>query len=487
MRNREGNENVAPVRDGSQNTSLLNAADKFSSILTERRVKVKQVDEEEEEEEDSPEENEEDEKENAMNKLKALLGPSKSKKKSQPKNSHPTATLRKSLSHNENENSSTDFLHVLSKMKRDLFHKLDITGKVDEDEEDDVSRIFYEGRDGQNYTIKVLEDFFDNLKSKAKQLIHHYESGPEKQKPVAQPPQKKEKEEEPTAEERESDKDRIRRKLMESKKPSAKQSATDKQNLKNLLNSSKPKKTEVNDINDVIKVDSQVLNYGIVNPGKLLGSILVITNTSDEEHTIEMSLDSKTVTYDRTEVIKNKEFEYLDELTSEEIELTEKELTEYTTEEARSNALEKKRRYIDNSENKSECWFIENPRTKDLTKKITLKLGPKCEQEFIVVLKTLQPKHKSLSLSFLNLVLPEIRDNPKYKEKRIEKEGNEDISLSEATKNSNLQVMLCGVIDPPNIQCVKQVYDVDIKRNKVPLALKPVSGTQKFRIPFKNT
>jgi len=32
--------------------------------------------------------------------------------------------------------------------------------------------------------------------------------------------------------------------------------------------------------------------------------------------------------------------------------------------------------YIVNSEIKSQSWFIENPYSKDLTKRITIKLGP---------------------------------------------------------------------------------------------------------------
>jgi len=46
--------------------------------------------------------------------------------------------------------------------------------------------------------------------------------------------------------------------------------------------------------------------------------------------------------------------------------------------------------------------------------------------------------------------------------------------------------MLCGVIDPPELICTRQVFDKGIKQNIVPLALKSASGTQKFRIPFKN-
>lgn len=42
------------------------------------------------------------------------------------------------------------------------------------------------------------------------------------------------------------------------------------------------------------------------------------------------------------------------------------------------------------------------------------------------------------------------------------------------------------MIDPPQLICTKQVYQVANKHNVVPIALKPTSGTQKFRIPFKN-
>ena len=43
---------------------------------------------------------------------------------------------------------------------------------------------------------------------------------------------------------------------------------------------------------------------------------------------------------------------------------------------------------IVNSEMKHECWYIENPVSKELTKRITLKLGPNAEQEFIIVLRS---------------------------------------------------------------------------------------------------
>lgn len=47
---------------------------------------------------------------------------------------------------------------------------------------------------------------------------------------------------------------------------------------------------------------------------------------------------------------------------------------------------------ISNSELQYNCWFIENPVSKELQKQITLKIGPQMSQEFIVVVKA--PKNK---------------------------------------------------------------------------------------------
>lgn len=41
--------------------------------------------------------------------------------------------------------------------------------------------------------------------------------------------------------------------------------------------------------------------------------------------------------------------------------------------------------FIKNSEYIHEAWFIENPVSRELTKRITLKLGPMAQQDFIIV------------------------------------------------------------------------------------------------------
>jgi hypothetical protein len=332
------------TEDDMQKQSLNGNSD-TSGVLTERRSQIKYSFDEEEE--DSPEENEdEDEKENAMNKLKALLGPTKSSKKKPQQSSHHANALRKSSSYNEKEN--VNFMHIIENMRRDLYNELDIPDPEEEDDDDSISKIFYEGRNGQEYTISVLQNFFESLKDKIYQFTKHQQQ-PEKPKPSPKI------EDDEYSEERESDKDRIKRKLNENNKKSnsKKLQNSNKESLKNLLKAGREtKKTPVNDIKEAIRVDSQVLNYGNVNPGKLLGSIINISNVSNDEQTIELSLDTKTETYDRNEIMKNKEFGYIEEVTNEEIELTEKEYREIPTEEGRNEELENRRRFIPNSEKK---------------------------------------------------------------------------------------------------------------------------------------
>jgi len=60
---------------------------------------------------------------------------------------------------------------------------------------------------------------------------------------------------------------------------------------------------------------------------------------------------------------------------------------------------------IMNSEMKFECWFIENPVTKELTKRITLKLGPSAQQDFIIVVRSPQLKRPQDMLSVVNVGL----------------------------------------------------------------------------------
>ena len=132
-----------------------------------------------EEDSDSDEENQEneDEKENARNRLIALLGgSSKNEKKSKPSRNQQAHWINSSQDQNENESNRPDFLYEIEKMRNDLYYKLKIwTPEEDEDEDDvEVSKIFYEGREGQKYTVRVLDKFFSTLKKQVMNFAQQF-------------------------------------------------------------------------------------------------------------------------------------------------------------------------------------------------------------------------------------------------------------------------------------------------------------------------
>ena len=139
---------------------------------------------------------------------------------------------------------------------------------------------------------------------------------------------------------------------------------------------------------------------------------------------------------------------------------------------------------ITNSEMKSKCWFMENPQSKDLVKHITLKLGPGCDQEFIIVAKaTITPKPDQM-MGAINLKMV-THDHSEFYEQVQASEDNQDLSLEEFASRSELQIMLIGKIDPPKIFCPR-ILKQNGEHQIIPLALKRVTGHQKFRVPFRN-
>jgi hypothetical protein len=132
------------------------------------------------------------------------------------------------------------------------------------------------------------------------------------------------------------------------------------------------------DINKVISVDSFVLNYGSFLPGKLLGSTLNVGNNSSYEQIVELSIDAASFHYNKKEL-------------ADKFDITDLPFPLDAVASA-SNGSDKKRPQtaapggagssndnILNSEFKHEAWYIENPISRELTKRITLKLGPKAE------------------------------------------------------------------------------------------------------------
>jgi len=113
-------------------------------------------------------------------------------------------------------------------------------------------------------------------------------------------------------------------------------------------------------------------------PGKLLGANLSITNKTYSEQIIELSIDVSNYTFSKKGLIEN--FPALAQKPND--------LANYPIPFSLQPTSTDRKDKILNTEMRYECWFIENPVTKELTKRITLKLGPKATQEFVIVIKS---------------------------------------------------------------------------------------------------
>ena len=197
-------------------------------------------------------------------------------------------------------------------MKKNLYYKLEIWTPEEGEEEDEVgvSKIFYEGREGQKYTVRVLDKFFSILKKQAMNFAQQF--GIEDEKSTQNKVERRQKVNKNICfyfykhfltisnfySRNQNKRNRLRVKMTKqgSEKPLHQWNQVQ---IIWIMKASKiylelqisKNKSKITDINDAIEVDSHVLNYGIVNPGKLLGSILVVTNISESEQTIDLSLD----------------------------------------------------------------------------------------------------------------------------------------------------------------------------------------------------
>jgi hypothetical protein len=143
------------------------------------------------------------------------------------------------------------------------------------------------------------------------------------------------------------------------------------------------------DVNKVIFVDSLILNYSTFFPGKLLGSTLNVGNLTNSEQIVELAIDSNSFQFNKKQI--GEKFGNPD--------------LPYSIDQDTVGENGKKSENIVNSEIKHESWYIENPISKELTKRITLKLGPKAEQDFIIVVRSPNTRKSENLMSIINIGL----------------------------------------------------------------------------------
>ena len=143
------------------------------------------------------------------------------------------------------------------------------------------------------------------------------------------------------------------------------------------------------------------MNFGTFLPGKFLGSTLIVANMSECEQIIELSVDSSSYKYQKSQIID--QFPDVKKVTKEKLNENPSKSKDHIIPFCISKNDEKPS--MVNSEVKYESWYIENPISKELTKRITLKLGPRAEQDFIIVIKSPQAKKHEDMMSMINIGL----------------------------------------------------------------------------------
>ena len=158
-------------------------------------------------------------------------------------------------------------------------------------------------------------------------------------------------------------------------------------------NQRKKSTSRIVDVRLCIEVDNQIINYSSFYPGKMLGSTLNVGNKTDSEQIVELSVDANTMKYSLKDLRSN----FGDENLPYSLEGMHSPLSNGSGKNLPDDIV--------NSEYQHEAWYIENPVSKELTKRITLKLGPRAEQDFIIVVRTPKARSTSYLLSVINIGL----------------------------------------------------------------------------------
>lgn len=210
----------------------------------------------------------------------------------------------------------------------------------------------------------------------------------------------------------------------------------------------------------------------------MLGSTLLVTNISKSEQILDIQIDSENEKY-YVDQIRNEfkigELPY--QLDQQDPSKSDLEENEYAT----SNTD------VVNSEKKDGCWFIENPVSKELTKSLKLKLGPQCEMEFIIVVRSPVAQKPESLMSFINIKLSGVDEENNDGEQDEETDGQSNYFVEKQIKSGGIlresikklpsaqhrmRVMVTGKVDPPSLICQRQVFHGPSNANLIPIALK---------------
>ena len=127
--------------------------------------------------------------------------------------------------------------------------------------------------------------------------------------------------------------------------------------------------------------------------------------------------------------------------------------------------------------------------SKELQKKISVKIGPSQNQEFIIVVKAPKNKLTERIVSFIDV---QMEEQPIINQKQVDHKSSSVVSQKKII--NSIEVLLLGLesplelgyLDNPRIKCMKQLFNKSAQSDVVSLAVKKASGIQRFKLPFKN-
>ena len=116
-----------------------------------------------------------------------------------------------------------------------------------------------------------------------------------------------------------------------------------------------------------------------------------------------------------------------------------------------------------------------------MTKRITLKLGPKAEQDFIIVVRSPNAKKTENLLSIINIgvltyadeqfgVKESFEDFLKHKYNNSMKEFLRD--RKKLSQQQRVEILLAGKIEVPSLVCQKELMIADLNEKVIPLCVK---------------
>ncbi len=204
---------------------------------------------------------------------------------------------------------------------------------------------------------------------------------------------------------------------------------------------------ENEDINTLLEVDTNYLNFGSFYPGKIFKCTIAIKNLTDSDRFVSLSYDD-TAEYSQSTVLKL-----------------------FATSGTRAiPPLFHTLPSLQNSEASLHCWYFMQPPSKAFDKRVTLQLPPRATVQVGVVIKSPCITKSEKFYSVLKIGLDP--EDPRA----------EEVDPAKA----ELRVVSVAEVITPRLECCRELVHTLNGLRIVPLVVHMEGAIQRLKIPFRN-